>query len=157
MEKALKENDRPHENGKTAYFGFRQVPESEKALLVRKHFDSISGYYDFMNTLLSFGIHYLWKRTAVRMLELSPGDLVLDVCGGTGDLTILASRVVGKSGRVILYDINRAMIERGRPRSSHHPGRSNISYVQGDAEKISLKERSCDAVMAGFGIRNFLS
>ncbi len=86
-------------NGETAYFGYRQVPADEKAKLVHRHFDSIAAKYDFMNTLLSFGLQNLWKRYAVKALGLKPGDRVMDVCGGTGDLSILAAKAVGPSGR----------------------------------------------------------
>jgi demethylmenaquinone methyltransferase/2-methoxy-6-polyprenyl-1,4-benzoquinol methylase len=112
--------------------------------------------YDFMNTLLSFGIHYAWKRSAVRMLGLRPGERVLDVCGGTGDLSLLAARRVGPSGRVLLYDINEAMIREGRSKRQREKGPAGrrIRYALGDAEKIACPDRSFDAAMVGFGIRN---
>ena len=95
----------------TASFGFQQVPVKEKVRLVQRHFDSIAAKYDIMNTLLSFGLHYLWKRAAVKMMKLQPGGRVIDVCGGTADLAILAARYVGPEGRVMVYDFNRAMME----------------------------------------------
>ena len=137
-----------------ADFGYRKVPADEKVNWVRSHFDTVARRYDFMNTLLSFGIHHLWKRTAVKMTGLQPGDRVLDVCGGTGDLSILAARDVSPSGRVILYDINRAMMHMGRPKVAKSPFRGNIGYVQGDAEQLSFPDASFDYVMVGFGIRN---
>jgi demethylmenaquinone methyltransferase/2-methoxy-6-polyprenyl-1,4-benzoquinol methylase len=139
---------------KKANFGFQKVAEDEKVLWVRRHFDSIARQYDFMNTLLSFGIHYLWKRAAVAMLQLKPGHRVLDVCGGTGDLAILARKAVGDGGRVVVYDINRAMIEAGRNKKTNAATRHRINYVQGNAEVISFPHMSFDAVMVGFGIRN---
>jgi demethylmenaquinone methyltransferase/2-methoxy-6-polyprenyl-1,4-benzoquinol methylase len=139
---------------KKANFGFQKVAEDEKVRWVRRHFDSIARQYDFMNTLLSFGIHYLWKRTAVSMLQLNRGDRVLDVCGGTGDLAILAQRAVGPGGRVTVFDINRAMIEAGRTKRTNASTRRRLHYVQGDAEVISFPDASFDAVMVGFGIRN---
>ncbi len=139
---------------KTAQFGFRKVPEKEKARWVRNHFDSIARKYDVMNTLLSVGIHYLWKRIAVRMLGLSAGDTVLDVCGGTGDLSILALKRVGPTGRVILYDINLAMMEAGRDKPTHRETRKKIIFVQGDAESVACGDSTFDAVMVGFGVRN---
>ena len=72
--------------------------------------------YDFMNTLLSFGIHLHWKRIAVENLDLNTGDIVLDLCGGTGDLSVLAEKKIGMSGRVTLYDINQKMIKKGKSR-----------------------------------------
>lgn len=137
-----------------AYFGYRRVSAAEKGRLVLAHFNRVAAQYDFMNTLLSFGLHHLWKRTAVRMLGLRPGDRVIDVCGGTADLALLAARAVGASGRVILYDINRAMMEVGRSKVASSPLGERILYVQGDAEAISCPEQSCDAAMVGFGIRN---
>jgi demethylmenaquinone methyltransferase/2-methoxy-6-polyprenyl-1,4-benzoquinol methylase len=138
----------------TAQFGFRKVPEREKTRWVRNHFDSIARKYDVMNTLLSFGIHYLWKRTAVRLMGLRPGDAVLDVCGGTGDLSLLAVKRVGSSGKVVLYDINLAMMETGRHKSTHSAARKKILFVQGDAERIAFEPESFDAAIVGFGIRN---
>ena len=139
--------------GKTT-FGFREVSASEKESWVRRHFDNVAPYYDFMNTLCSLGIHYIWKRIAVDRLALRPGETVLDVCGGTGDLSILARQRVGDGGRVILFDINREMIQAGRASRSHAAARAAIHYIQGNAEAISLPDGTCDAAMVGFGIRN---
>jgi len=136
------------------YFGYRRVPEDEKVKWVLKHFNTVARKYDLMNTLLSFGIHHLWKRTAIKMLGLKTGDGVIDVCGGTGDLSVLAAGAVGASGRVVLYDINWAMIEVGSPKVSRSVYGKNILYVQGDAEQISFPPHSFDAAMVGFGIRN---
>jgi len=138
----------------TASFGFQQVPAKEKAGLVQRHFDSIAAKYDFMNTLLSFGLHYLWKRAAVKMMSLKPGDRVLDVCGGTADLAILAARCVGPEGRVIVYDFNRAMMAAGKEKVHYALLDARIQYVQGDAERISFPGNQFDAAMVGFGIRN---
>jgi demethylmenaquinone methyltransferase/2-methoxy-6-polyprenyl-1,4-benzoquinol methylase len=137
-----------------AFFGFERIQAREKAQRVLKHFNSVAAVYDFMNTLLSFGIHHAWKRASVRLLDLRPGERVLDVCGGTGDLAILAARRVGSRGRVIIYDINRAMIEAGRPKVRGMLLKDRIRHVQGDAEQISFPDRCVDAVMVGFGIRN---
>ncbi len=141
-------------NQKLSFFGYQRVSESEKAQWVRRHFNTVARKYDLMNTLLSFGIHHLWKRTAVKMMALNPGDRVLDVCGGTGDLAVLAYRIVGPVGRVIIYDINRAMIHAGRKKLSTSPSGQQIPFVQGDAEHISFPDRYFDAAMVGFGIRN---
>lgn len=137
-----------------AHFGYRVVPADEKVLWVLRHFDTVADRYDFMNSLLSFGIHHVWKRNAVRMMGLRPGDRVLDVCGGTGDLALLAARAVGRSGRVTLYDINWNMMATGRPRVSRSPWGGRIGYAQGDAEHLAFRDHSFDAAMVGFGIRN---
>ena len=136
------------------HFGYRLVPEREKKLWVEKHFDLVARKYDFMNTVLSFGIHHLWKRSAVKMLELRPGQSVIDVCGGTGDLSMLAAKAVGSSGHIILYDINRTMMMRGLPKIRGSEHGNHIYHVQGDAEEISVPDQTVDAVMVGFGVRN---
>ena len=103
-QKRNKQLDKTDSGKEVAYFGYQRVEATNKTQRVVQHFNSVARQYDFMNTLLSFGIHHLWKRTAVRMMDLKPGDRILDVCGGTGDLAILAARVIGPSGRVNIYD-----------------------------------------------------
>lgn len=142
------------EDAQTAFFGFQSVPSEEKAGRVRQHFNSVAEHYDFMNTLLSFGIHHLWKRLAVKMLALGPGCRVLDVCGGTGDLAIRAAKIIGPDGRVLVYDINRAMMLAGLPKVAGKDIEHRIRYVQGDAESICFPDGNFDAAMVGFGIRN---
>jgi demethylmenaquinone methyltransferase/2-methoxy-6-polyprenyl-1,4-benzoquinol methylase len=137
-----------------AYFGYQRIRSAEKTDRVRQHFNSVARHYDFMNTLLSFGIHYAWKRTAVRMLKLVPGDRVLDVCGGTGDLAIMAARAVGPAGRVIVYDINHAMIQVGLRKVVKTGIDGRLHHVEGNAESISFADRYFEATMVGFGIRN---
>jgi len=142
------------EDASRVYFGCQPVAAEEKADRVRRHFTSVARHYDFMNSLLSFGIHHLWKRQAVRMLKPGAGQRVLDVCGGTGDLAVLAARSMGFSGQVVVYDFNRAMIEAGLHKVRRRPLETVVRYVQGDAERISFPDGSFDAVMVGFGIRN---
>jgi demethylmenaquinone methyltransferase/2-methoxy-6-polyprenyl-1,4-benzoquinol methylase len=156
----LEEQERTQQLGhtpggeETAYFGYERIPADKKTNQVTQHFNSVARHYDFMNTLLSFGIHHLWKRTAVKMMELAPGDRVVDVCGGTGDLAILAAHAVGESGRVTIFDINRAMIQAGFHKVSETALEHRIQYVQGNAEAISFPEASFEKAMVGFGIRN---
>jgi demethylmenaquinone methyltransferase / 2-methoxy-6-polyprenyl-1,4-benzoquinol methylase len=137
-------------------FGFHKVSEREKTLRVKRHFDHLASNYDAMNTLMSFGIHYLWKRAAVKFLDLRAGQSVLDVCGGTGDLSVLAVRKVGPSGEVVLSDINRIMVETGRCKTTHVLGRKKILRIVSDAELMALKSDTFDAAMVGFGIRNLV-
>jgi demethylmenaquinone methyltransferase/2-methoxy-6-polyprenyl-1,4-benzoquinol methylase len=137
-----------------AHFGYRKVPADEKVHWVLRHFDTVAGKYDLMNTILSLGIHHLWKRTAVKMTGLKAADRVIDVCGGTGDLAVLAARDVGPLGRVVLYDINRPMIQAGMPRVTRCSFGDSIWFVEGDAEEISFPDQCFDAAMVGFGIRN---
>ena len=139
---------------RTIYPGSRTVPLQDKARYVLKHFTTIANKYDFMNTILSLGLHHLWKRLSVNALGLKPGDRVIDVCGGTGDLSILAAKAVGPYGRVTLYDINRAMMEGATPKVAKASLTERIQYVQGDAELMSFPEGSFDAAMVGFGVRN---
>ncbi len=137
-----------------ARFGLRTYQENEKHRAVRRHFNRVAPKYDFMNSLLSMGIQHAWKRAAIRMLGIQPGSSVLDVCGGTGDLAILAAQRTGPSGTVVIYDINLAMIHAGRPKIDPDPEMNPIAYVQGDAEQISFPDATFDAAMVGFGIRN---
>jgi demethylmenaquinone methyltransferase/2-methoxy-6-polyprenyl-1,4-benzoquinol methylase len=137
-----------------ARFGLEELSEEEKAARVRRHFNSVAHKYDMMNTVLSFGIHYLWKKMAIARLGLKPGEAVLDVCGGTGDLSVMAQKEVGSAGRVVLYDINWDMINAGRIKRTNAPTRGSIRYVQGDAERISFPDGTFDVVMVGFAIRN---
>ena len=138
----------------TVHFGYRTVRADEKVKLVKKHFDSIAARYDLINTVLSFGMHHLWKRAAVTMLKLEPGQQVIDVCGGTADLAIIAARAVGPSGSITVYDINPAMMELGRQKAHKADLGDRIRFVHGDAEQISLPDNHFDAAMVGFGIRN---
>ncbi|MDJ0781436.1 MAG: bifunctional demethylmenaquinone methyltransferase/2-methoxy-6-polyprenyl-1,4-benzoquinol methylase UbiE [Desulfosarcinaceae bacterium] len=137
-----------------ARFGIRKMAAEAKHEAVREHFDRIAGKYDFMNSLLSLGIQHVWKRTAIRMLALKPGQRILDVCGGTGDLALGAAQQVGSSGQVVVYDINWAMLTTGRPKAVPRGLEDRIVWVQGDAERISFPDDYFDAAMVGFGIRN---
>ena len=149
-----KQIDKTETGVDTAFFGYQRVHASDKSDKVLQHFNSVARHYDFMNTLLSFGIHHLWKRLSIRMMELAPGDRILDVCGGTGDLAIHAARHIGPAGQVIIYDINRAMIQAGLHKVVTTEIEYRIRYVQGDAENISFPDDYFDATMVGFGIRN---
>jgi demethylmenaquinone methyltransferase/2-methoxy-6-polyprenyl-1,4-benzoquinol methylase len=137
-----------------AAFGFRSMPAQEKSDWVRRHFDRVAPRYDFMNTLLSFGIQYAWKRQAIRLLGLQPGQRVIDVCGGTADLALMAARPIGPRGSVVVYDINMAMLRHGRPKAAGAGNGARIRFVQGDAEAICFPAGHFDAAMVGFGIRN---
>ena len=101
---------------KSTDFGFRRVAESEKATRVKSVFDSVVDRYDLMNDLMSFGLHRAWKRFVIEIAAIHRGDRVLDLAGGTGDLTRLLAPKVGAKGRVVLADINMMMLARGRDR-----------------------------------------
>ncbi|MEM7407186.1 MAG: bifunctional demethylmenaquinone methyltransferase/2-methoxy-6-polyprenyl-1,4-benzoquinol methylase UbiE [Pseudomonadota bacterium] len=135
-------------------FGYEQVPEDEKAGRVRAVFDSVASRYDLMNDLMSFGIHRWWKRFAVALTSVGPGSRVLDLAGGTGDLTRLISERVGPSGLVTCSDINAAMLNEGRARLLDSGYVGNVRYAQCDAEALPFADDALDAVTIGFGLRN---
>ena len=136
------------------HFGYRLVAPREKKSLVSSHFDTVARRYDFMNTLLSMGAHLLWKRWAVGSLGLRAGERVLDLCGGTGDMAFLAAREVGPSGLVVIFDMNRAMMDRAREKMLRSKNPGAIRMVQGDAELVAMRQGSFDAAVVAFGIRN---
>ncbi len=146
----------PHngDEAEMAFLGYRRVLKRDKTAHVHRHFDTIAGKYDLMNTILSVGMHHLWKRQAIGMLRLRPGGSVLDVCGGTADLSILAARAVGVEGRIILCDLNHAMMARGQAKVARASLVGRIHFVQGNAEVLPFQEGLFDAVMVGFGVRN---
>jgi demethylmenaquinone methyltransferase/2-methoxy-6-polyprenyl-1,4-benzoquinol methylase len=139
---------------KTTHFGFKQVPVEEKAGRVREVFDSVAGNYDIMNDVMSLGIHRIWKRIAVDMAGIRPGQQVLDLAGGTGDLTRLMAARVGKQGSIVLSDINAAMIRNGRSRLLDHGVAGNVSFVQANAEQLPFADRRFDCITIAFGLRN---
>lgn len=136
-----------------AAFGNKKVSASEKVNTVARHFSRVAPKYDLMNSILSMGLQHIWKRASVRMMNIRAGDRIIDVCGGTGDLALLAARQAGPSGYVAIYDFNRAMMNAGRDKT--RPGtQAPIMHVQGDAECIAFPDNTFDAAMVGFGIRN---
>ena len=139
---------------KTTHFGFQKVPVEEKAQRVRGVFDSVATDYDLMNDVMSLGIHRLWKRLAIGMANIQPGQLVLDLAGGTGDLTLMIAPRVGPQGRVVLSDINNAMIRTGRARLLDKGIAGNVEYVQADAERLPFPDNSFDCITMAFGLRN---
>ncbi len=104
----------------TTHFGFKTVDEQEKAKHVRGVFDSVASKYDVMNDLMSAGLHRMWKRYTVMVADLREGSQVLDIAGGTGDLSMAFAKKVGKTGRVVHTDINEAMLRTGRDRLLDH-------------------------------------
>ncbi|MGD2138128.1 MAG: bifunctional demethylmenaquinone methyltransferase/2-methoxy-6-polyprenyl-1,4-benzoquinol methylase UbiE [Gammaproteobacteria bacterium] len=139
---------------KTTHFGFREVPVDEKARHVRRVFDSVADNYDLMNDLMSCGIHRLWKRYVIGMAGLQPGQRVLDLAGGTGDLTRLMARRIGPEGRVVLADINAAMLARGRARLLDTGIAGNVGFAQVDAEQLPFPDGGFDLITMAFGLRN---
>ncbi len=138
----------------TTHFGFTQVEEKEKVNLVRGVFDSVASQYDIMNDFMSFGIHRIWKRVAVQLSNVREGDHVLDLAGGTGDLTTLFSKRVGKKGKIVLADINSEMLRTGRDRLIDRGLTKNISFAQVNAECLPFEDNTFDCVCIAFGLRN---
>jgi len=137
----------------TADFGFEEVPLKEKARRVRGVFDSVADRYDLMNDLMSGGAHRLWKHFTLSLTGLKSGDHALDIAGGTGDIAAGLARQVGRSGLVVLADINARMLEHGRDRLIDR-ALPALSYVQADAERLPFADASFNCVTIGFGLRN---
>lgn len=138
----------------TTHFGFREVEMQEKANLVREVFSSVAGKYDLMNDLMSLGVHRLWKRDFVANSGIRLGQSVLDLAGGTGDISALLSKRVGDRGRVVLTDINADMLELGRRRLEDRGISGNIEYALVNAEQLPFADGEFDAVTMAFGLRN---
>ena len=135
-------------------FGFTQVDRDAKAGMVRGVFDSVASRYDLMNDLMSGGVHRLWKRFTIELSAARPGQTILDIAGGTGDLAARFSRLVGPEGQVILADINATMLEVGRDRLIDKGATGNIEVVQADAQALPFEDNSVDCITIAFGLRN---
>ena len=138
----------------TTDFGYERVKTAEKAGRVREVFDSVAAQYDLMNDLMSGGLHRLWKRFTIELRAVRSGQTVLDIAGGTGDLAAKFSKLVGADGKVILADINAAMLSVGRDRLIDKGALSNIDVVQADAQFLPFEDNSIDCITIAFGLRN---
>ena len=134
------------------HFGFETVDEREKARRVRGVFDSVASKYDVMNDLMSMGLHRAWKHYTTTVADVRPGQQVLDIAGGTGDLSLAFAKQVGPSGRVVHTDINEAMLRTGRDRliDKGWP----LPTLVCDAEKLPFADQHFDLVSVAFGLRN---
>lgn len=139
---------------RTTDFGNRVVEEVDKAALVGEVFSSVASRYDLMNDLMSLGVHRLWKRFAVSQSGLRRGDAVLDVAAGSGDLSRHFAGIVGRSGRVVLADINEDMLALGKAKMMDAGYAGNIEYILADAESLPFDDHEFDCVSIGFGLRN---
>ena len=136
----------------TTHFGFKSVDENEKARHVRGVFDSVASKYDVMNDLMSMGLHRLWKAYTVTVANVSEGQRVLDIAGGTGDLALAFAGKVGRSGSVVHTDINEAMLRTGRDRLLD--AGVVLPTLVCDAERLPFPDGHFDVVTVAFGLRN---
>ncbi|MET0288468.1 MAG: bifunctional demethylmenaquinone methyltransferase/2-methoxy-6-polyprenyl-1,4-benzoquinol methylase UbiE [Pseudoxanthomonas sp.] len=146
-------SESPYRSG-TTHFGFRDVASKDKQKLVEEVFTSVAGKYDLMNDLMSLGIHRLWKRYFTGTAQVKRGDRVLDLAGGTGDIASLLKDRVGKTGSIVLGDINAGMLTVGRDRMTDRGLVAGLEYVQCNAEALPFPDASFDLVTIAFGLRN---
>ncbi|GGI84997.1 bifunctional demethylmenaquinone methyltransferase/2-methoxy-6-polyprenyl-1,4-benzoquinol methylase UbiE [Legionella impletisoli] len=142
------------EQQKKTHFGYQTVAWEEKEKKVGEVFKSVANRYDLMNDLMSLGIHRLWKRFTVELSQVHAGHSVLDLAGGTGDLTRLFLKRVGETGRVVLADINASMLEVGRDRLLDEGVSLNLDVVQANAESLPFSDDSFHCITIAFGLRN---
>lgn len=138
----------------TTHFGYQEVPRNEKARRVADVFDSVAERYDIMNDLMSLGVHRLWKRFTVELAAVRPGQRVLDLAGGSGDLAARFAPLVGAAGEVVLADINPHMLEQGRRRLTDRGIIGNVRFAQVNAECLPFPDNSFDCITIAFGLRN---
>src|SRR3984885_8754767 len=136
----------------TVDFGFQRVDPAQKAGMVREVFDSVAPRYDLMNDLMSLGIHRVWKQIFIADLQPRPAHTLLDLAGGTGDITFGWLKRGG--GPAFLTDINRSMLAVGRDRALNNGFANEVSLAVADAEKLPLPDRCVDRVSIAFGLRN---
>lgn len=135
-------------------FGYERVTEADKTRRVRGVFDSVADRYDLMNDLMSGGLHRLWKRYAVSLLGVRPGQTVLDLAAGTADLSRLLKQGVARDAHVVCTDINEAMLSRGRERLVNAGLVQGLDYSLANAEQLPFGRNTMDRVIMGFGLRN---
>jgi demethylmenaquinone methyltransferase/2-methoxy-6-polyprenyl-1,4-benzoquinol methylase len=146
--------DSPDKPSETTHFGYKDVAVDDKADLVKGVFDSVASRYDIMNDLMSGGMHRLWKRYTIQHANARPGHVILDLAGGTGDLAREFARIVGERGRVVLADINAAMLEHGRRRLVDAGVAGNVELAQVNAEALPFADNTFDRISIAFGLRN---
>jgi demethylmenaquinone methyltransferase/2-methoxy-6-polyprenyl-1,4-benzoquinol methylase len=135
-------------------FGFQQIPIKDKTRKVAEVFTSVAEKYDLMNDLMSLGIHRWWKRYAVDSGGFRSGHCVLDIAGGSGDLTARISPMIGPRGHIVLADINPQMLQVGKRRLLDQGIFQNVQFVLANAEKLPFTENYFDRIIIGFGLRN---
>lgn len=139
---------------KTTHFGYQEVPVDQKAEKVADVFHSVAAKYDIMNDLMSGGIHRLWKRFTIEVSGVRAGHKVLDIAGGTGDLSYKFTQLVGQHGLVVLADINDSMLKVGRDRLTDRGVAGNLVVAQADAQYLPFPDNTFDCITIAFGLRN---
>ena len=138
----------------TTDFGYKEVPTDEKVKHVADVFHSVAAKYDVMNDLMSGGVHRIWKKLTIEQSGARAGMKILDIAGGTGDLTLRFSRIVGAEGQVTLADINDSMLKVGRDKLTDKGAGANIEFVQANAEALPFPDNHFDIITIAFGLRN---
>ncbi len=139
---------------KTTHFGYQKVKVEEKAERVADVFHSVASKYDLMNDLMSGGVHRIWKKFTIELSAARAGDKVLDIAGGTGDLSAKFTRLVGSDGLVVLADINDSMLKVGRDKLTDKGIAGNVHYTQTDAQFLPFADNTFDCITIAFGLRN---
>ncbi|MDF1795603.1 MAG: bifunctional demethylmenaquinone methyltransferase/2-methoxy-6-polyprenyl-1,4-benzoquinol methylase UbiE [Coxiellaceae bacterium] len=148
------QNTENNQQAETTHFGYTDVPVADKAGKVAEVFHSVASKYDLMNDLMSFGLHRIWKRFAVGLLDIRKGQKILDLASGTGDIAALMSPMVGADGQVVLSDINESMLSVGRDRMLDKGLSNNMSFALANAESLPFEDNYFDRITIGFGLRN---
>ena len=138
----------------TTHFGYEHVATSEKTSKVKSVFDSVANNYDVMNDLMSLGIHRLWKKSAIDECQIRPGQSILDLAGGTGDLSLGMAKKLRQSGQIVLSDINDNMLQIGRRKLIDQGFLGLVRYVQANAECLPWPNNTFDCITIAFGLRN---
>ena len=144
----------PEDSPNSTHFGYKTIDIDKKEDMVAGVFHSVAAKYDIMNDVMSFGIHRMWKRFTIESAAPRSGMKVLDLAGGTGDLTAKFSRIVGPTGQVILADINDSMLKVGRDKLRDKGIVNNVNYVQANAEALPFPDNHFDIITIAFGLRN---
>lgn len=142
------------QNTEKTHFGYQEVKADEKQGLVANVFHDVANKYDLMNDLMSFGLHRVWKWLTCYLADIEPNSRILDLAGGTGDLTAILSKKLDERGQIVLSDINNSMLAEGRNKLIDNNIISNIEYVQANAESLPFNDHSFDLVTMAFGLRN---
>ena len=142
------------DNEEITHFGYEKVKAADKASKVADVFHSVAAKYDIMNDLMSGGIHRLWKRFTIEASGVRAGQQILDIAGGTGDLSAKFAKRVGPEGKVVLADINSSMLNVGRDKLYDHGCANNLEFVQADAQHLPFADNTFDCITIAFGLRN---